>query len=92
MVVDDLVKEKQKEKVENISGQEWIKIAQVTDRYSEYCCHYTIQACSQNSWFRKKNINRERLELVIIIIITESHVYRFLFFFFLWISIANTSM
>ena len=90
MVVDDMVKEKQKEKVENISGQEWIKIAQVTDRYSEYCCHYTIQACSQNSSFRKKNINRERLELVIFI--TESHVYRFLFFFFLWISIANTSM
>ena len=47
MVVDDMVKEKQKEKVENISGQEWIKIAQVTDRYSEYCCHETIQACSQ---------------------------------------------
>ena len=47
MVVDDMVKEKRKEKVENISGQEWIKIAQVTDRYSEYCCHYTIQACLQ---------------------------------------------
>ena len=32
LVVDDLVEEKRKEKEEKVAGQDWVRIAGVTDR------------------------------------------------------------